>query len=202
MANARLPDRAGRHVHDADIMGGIGPLGHATPAESTRGPQSSLRIELGIVIFVGAVRLPCEFRGRSAGRLWGRGSRQSRPPPSITLKPGRRETARLRLFSRRKLLLGSLPSGVGEAHAGRPGRPGTGIEDPALDGTSPIGRLADGSSRMELKRGRDAADRARRVCGRPAVKLAVLDHQRGPHVALEVEHRRETSAPTGAAPGW
>src|SRR5262249_8213552 len=128
MANARSPDRPGRHVHKADVIGVISP--RAMPPCPRIRPEDRThpaRVELGKEVIVRALRLPCGFGGRE--RRPAVGAREPPEPPvaATPINPGYGEPPVRALFHPRTRE--PLPGRVVEAHPGRPGRPGSGVED-------------------------------------------------------------------------
>src|SRR5262249_27111393 len=78
------------------------------------------------------------------------------------------------------------PLRISEAPTGRPGRPGPSIEDPAVlerDRRPAVRRRPFVHS---VEGGRNAGTEHAGLWERPAVDMAILDHQRGAHVVLEL----------------
>ena len=150
---------------------------------------------------VPAFRLPCSLGGRAAGRLWGRGSRQSACLPAVPVQVAVNRPSGLCSATHP----GTLPSRVGDARR-TAGAARAGVEDPAL-------ALGDHGSAVRRRAvehgpegGRDAGTEHAGFGGGPAVKLVVLDRQAGPHVVLEVDfpggigHRGECPRIGGSLP--
>src|SRR5262249_8387674 len=129
MANACVPDSPCRHVHDPDVVDPLLPLIRALlmyPEDRTLPAQ----VELGIDEIVPALRLPRPFGGREWGPAVGT-LESPESPVAVALKsPGRDESPVRAVLP----FTTSCPSRMSKPDAGRPGWPGPGVEDPALDG--------------------------------------------------------------------
>src|SRR5262249_47046389 len=149
------------------------------------GPRPA-RVEPGVVI-VRAFREPGKFAGPEGGPAGGAGEPPEPPVARTAPKPGRKEPP-VRALGQGHVR-GPLPPRVSEAHAGRPGRPGPGVEDPALDRGDHGSAVRARAIVHRAEGGGDAGTEDARIADGPAVDQAVLDRQGGPQVVLEVERR-------------
>src|SRR5262249_31412386 len=134
------------------------------------GPRPA-RVERGVGV-VRAFREPGKFAGPERGPAGGTGEPPEPPVARSIPQPGRKEPPVPAVGEGH--VDPALPPRGGRAHAGRPGRPGPGVEDPTL-GRGDQGPAVWGRTRVHgAEGGGDAGPEDTGVGDGPAVEQAVL----------------------------